>query len=159
MRDLPEVFDRYGGKNPYEVLGLSPDAGAAEIRDRHAELLRNLQEAGASSGDRAREKERLDAAYLPLRMAGTRMRIDFFLLDSQLGLKQCEAVAKTLAKPNTDVKGIIKPRQIRVTHAALLDELKTFEHEPGKVVGLHPRPMEMEEPSALPEPLAIQFDC
>src|SRR5260370_40624237 len=118
MRELPDAFDRYGGKNPYEVLGLSPDASAREICDRRNELQRNLQEAGAKTSDRAKEKERLENAYKRLCVPGTRMRIDFFLLDAQLGLKQCEAVAKTPAKPNTDAKGIIKPRQIRVTHAA-----------------------------------------
>jgi hypothetical protein len=160
MPDSPDTVDRYSRPTPYEVLGVPPDAGAAAIRDRHAELQRNLQEAGGKANERAREKERLDTAYNQLRVAGNRMRVDFFILDPQLGLKQCEALARGLAKPNTDVKGIIKPRQFRVTHAALLDELGAFHaSETGKVLGLHPRPMEVEEEGfTLPEPLAIEFD-
>lgn len=159
MPGLLDGLDWYERPTPYDVLGVTPDGGAAEIRDSYNGLLRNLQETGASSSDRAKEKERLDGAYNQLRVAGSRMRVDFFLIDPQLGQKQCEAIARTLAKPNTEVQGVIKPRQIKVTHAALLDELKTFNQEPPKVVGMHVKPMEITEPFALPEPLAIEFDC
>jgi hypothetical protein len=152
--------DRYSQPNPYEVLGVAPDASAAAIRDRYAQLQRDLQEAGGKAGDRAKEKERLDAAYNQLRVAGSRMRVDFFMLDNRLGLAQCEALAKALAKPNTDIQGLIKPRQLRVTHATLLDELAVFVGaDSAKVPGLYLRPMDVgEETVTLPEPLAVEFD-
>src|SRR5437588_126313 len=135
MADSSDGLAGLSQPSPYEVLGLAPDASAVELRDRYNELQRNLQEAGGNATERARERERLDSAYNQLRVAGNRMRIDFFLLDPQLGLKQCEAIARTLARPNTDLEGIIKPRQIRVTHAVLLDELQELVREPAKVVG------------------------
>jgi hypothetical protein len=158
MPDLPEAFDRYRSALPYEVLGVSPDADAREIRDKHNELQRNLQEANVGPSERTKEGQRLESAYNQLRVPGNRMRIDFFLLDAGLGAKQCEAVAKSLARPDTEMKGVLRPRSFKVTHAALLDDLQRFEHEPAKVVGLHPRPMEIAD-EELPEPLAVDFDC
>lgn len=159
MPEILEGLDWYEQPTPYDVLGVPPEAGAAQVRDAYNGLQRDLQETGAASSERAKQKERLDTAYNLLRVAGSRMRIDFFLLDPQLGQKQCEAQAKTLAKPNTDIQGVIKPRQIKVTHGVLLEELKAFYHEPEKVIGLHTRPMQIDEPFQLPPPLAVEFDC
>jgi hypothetical protein len=158
MPDLPDTFDRYKAPLPYEVLGVSTDADAREIRDRHNELQRNLQEAGVSASDRGREAQRLESAYNQLRVAGNRMRVDFFLLDASLGAKQCEAAAKALARPALELKGVLKPRTFRVSHAVLLGDLERFVQEPAKVVGLHPRLMELGA-DELPEPLALDFDC
>jgi hypothetical protein len=158
VRDLPEALDRYHAASPYDTLGVSPDATAAEVRDRHNELQRQLQEASMSQSERAKETQRLEAAYNQLRVPANRMRIDFFVLDPQLGRKQCEAAARALAKPSTEVQGLLKPRTFRVGPAALLGELEAFVQEPPKVVGLHPQPMPLPEPD-LPEPLAIHFEC
>lgn len=152
-------FDFYDRPTPYEVLGVSPDASAADIRDRHNALQRDIQERDIPLAERSREKERLDAAYNQLRVAGGRMRVDFFLLDARVGLKQCATIAAELPKPNTQIEGLIRPRQIKVTHVALLDELEAFFRDPGKVVGLVPRPMDVDEPFMLPGPLAVTFDC
>src|SRR4051812_32236467 len=122
MAELLEGLDWYEQPTPYNVLNVGPEASAAEIRDTYNGLQRDLQEKGMEAPERARKKERLDTAYNQLRVAGGRMRVDFFLLDPQLGQKQCEAVARGLAKPNTEVEGVIKPRQIKVTHATLLEE-------------------------------------
>jgi|SRR5947209_7215239 len=163
MPEPLEGLDFYERPTPYEVLGVSPDAGAAEIRDRYAGLQRDMALAGATAEARAKEKERLDAAYNQVRVASGRMRVDFFLLDPQLALKQAEAAAKEVPRPDTDVAGVIKPRQLTVRYTAVLGELKAFFGDPGKVVGMFARPMELEEAAAggaaLPDLLMPQFDC
>jgi hypothetical protein len=159
MPDLPEALDRYQKPLPYEVLGVAPDASARDVLNSRNALKRDLQEAGGDPSERARKLQRIEEAYDQVCKPANRMRIDFFLLDPKVGLRQCQALAQGLTRPNTDIQGVIKPRNIRVTHAALLDELATFFREPPKVIGLHVRPMDVQERATLPEPLAIQFDC
>ena len=154
-----QELDRYQKQSPYEVLGVQPDASATEIRDHRTNMQRDIQEAKMDASTRAKELQRIEAAYDLLCKADLRVRIDFFLLDGKLFLKRCESIARTLSKPKTDVEGVIKPRKIRVDHAALLTDLKSFQRELDKVVGFQPRAMEVPEPVQLPEPLAIQFDC
>lgn len=159
MADANSVTDRYQRESAYEILGVGSDASAVEIRDRRNVLQREINDREKDSNQRAKELERVENAYNQVCTGDLRVRVDFFLLDAKLFLKQSEAIARTLTKPKTDVEGVIKPRKIRVTHAALLDELKDFQREPEKVVGFHPRTMEIAEPVPLPGPLAIQFDC
>lgn len=159
MADLPENLDRYRRQSPYEILGVAPDATAKEINDRHNTLQHDLRESGVNSSERTKEMNRLSNAYKLVCKPGERLRVDFFLLDSKLGIKQCEAIVRQLPKPSADIKGFIKPRKIRVTHAALHDELLAFHRDPARVTGFHAQPMEIAETSSLPEALAIHFDC
>lgn len=159
MADSEQDLDRYQRPTPYEVLGVMPDATMVEVRDRRTNMQRDVQEARMDASARAKELQRIEAAYDKLCKSEMRVRVDFFLLDGKLFLRRCESIAKTLTKPTTDVQGVIKPRKIRVNHAALLGDLKAFEREPEKVSGFLPRTMEVPEPAQLPEPLAIQFDC
>lgn len=159
MADATEALDRYERRTAYDLLGVSPGAGAKEIRDRRNTLKRDLQESAMDAGERARQMQRVEEAYDLVSKAEQRLRVDFFLLDPAVFQKQCEAVARTLTTPKTEVEGVIKPRRVRVSHAALLDDLKGFFREPAKVAGLQPRPMEVADEQPLPEPLAIQFDC
>jgi hypothetical protein len=157
MPDLPETLDRYGAQTPYEVLDVPPDADAKTLRDRREERRHDLNEASLSPTERARQTQRLEAAYNQV-CGPNRVRVDFFLLDPNLGRKQCEVLARTLSKPNTEIQGIVKPRHFRVGYAVVLGELDTFVHEPPRVVGLHPQPMTLPGLD-LPEPLAVAFDC
>jgi hypothetical protein len=161
MADLLHGVDFYERPTPYMVLDVPPDAPAADIRDRYAGLQRDIQEEGASTEARAKEKERIDAAYNQVRVAGNRMRVDFFLIDPQLGLKQAEAIAKGIGPPDTKIEGLVKVRQLKISHAVLTSLLQEFVADPGRVVGMHVRPLELEEPAAggLPDVLAPQFDC
>lgn len=154
-----DQLDRYRKPTPYDVLGVSPDATAKEIVGARNGLKRDLQEKGGDSNQRAKDLQRVETAYDQLCKADLRVRIDFFLLDPKLFLKQTQAIAQRVPKPKAEVEGVLKPRQIRVNHTALLDELKEFFQEPPKVSGLFHRPMEFADDSKLPEPLAIQFDC
>ncbi len=153
------MTDPYSQPSPYDVLGVKPDATAAEIRDRKTKLDRDNQESGASASERAKRKQELDAAYDQLRVAEKRVRVDFWLLDPRIGQKQCERLAENLATPNTDVEGLIKPRMIRVTHVTVLPELGRLVREPQKVAGLHPRMIDVDERASLPAALELQFDC
>jgi hypothetical protein len=159
MSELLEGLDFYERPTPYEVLGVSIDATAKDVRDRHVVLSRELLDKGGSTAEQAKQKEPLDKAYEQLRVAKERVKVDFFLLDSRLGRKQAEALAKALPKPDTNVTGMLKPKQVRVTHAALLAELREFYTEPERVEGLHPRPMDVSDSASLPDPLAVAFDC
>jgi hypothetical protein len=152
-------LDRYRRPSPYDVLGVGPDASAREIVGARNNLKRDLQEKGGDPAHRAKEMQRIEAAYDQLCKADLRVRIDFFLLDPKLFLKQTQAIAQRVPKPKAELEGVFKPRQIRVTHAALIDELKQFFQEPPRVGGLFHRPMEFPADTKLPEPLAIQFDC
>ena len=159
MPELADELDPYRCETPYDVLGVTPEASAVEIRNKYNALKRDLQESGLSARERGQKQERIDSAYDQLRTPAQRVRIDFKFLDRTLGSRQCEAIARTLGKPNTDVGKLIKPRRIRVTHEALLGDLKSFFTDPPKPVGLHPRPIELCEPVPLPEPLEVTFDC
>ena len=103
------MFDPYAEQSPYDLLGLTPDASAVEIRDRFNELQRDIQENGMSVGERAKRNQELEDAYNQLRVASQRVKVDFWILDSRIGRKQCETIAETVAKPTTEVKGLIKP--------------------------------------------------
>ena len=152
------MFDPYEQQTPYEVLGVTPDASATQIRDTYNQLKRDAQEAGGDVKKRSTRLQEIEAAYNKLRVASQRARVDFFLLDPRIGLKQCEAVANTLLTPDTKVEGLFQLKSIRVSHAAIMGEPKRFVSEPPPVTGLHPQPIESEEPAALPAPLAIVFD-
>ena len=149
----------YDEATPYEVLDLDPQATAVEIRDRHNKLQRDLQESSLTTNERSRRKQQLEAAYNQLRVAAQRVRVDFWLLDPRIGLKQCESLAEDLAVPETNVEGLVKPRTIRVTHVAVLGELKRYLQEPERVVGLHPQPVELGATPRVPAALQVQFDC
>lgn len=156
------MYDPYGKPTPYETLGVTPDATAVQIRDRYNELKREAQEAGGDVKNRAQRLQEIEAAYNKVRVAGHRARVDFFLLDPRIGLKQCEAIAKSLLTPDTKVEGLIQPKSVRVSHAAIQGEPKRYISEPPPVTGLHPQPIESEERDpihSLPAPLAIVFDC
>ena len=86
----------YDEATPYEVLDLAPQATAVEIRDRHNKLQRDLKESSLTSSERSRRKQQLEAAYNQLRVAAQRVRVDFWLLDPRIGLKQCKSLARTL---------------------------------------------------------------
>jgi hypothetical protein len=119
------------------------------------------QEAGDVK-KRSQRLQEIEAAYNKLRVAGQRARVDFFLLDPRVGLKQCEAIAQSLLSPDTKVEGLIQPKSVRVSHAAIQAEPKRYLSEPPPVSGLHPQPIESERLDALrslPAPLAITFDC
>ena len=77
---------------------------------------------------------------------------------ANLGKKQCEAIAAGVKKPNTEVEGVVKPRNIRVTHEVLYDQLAEYFTEPPKVGGLFPAPMAIGNPE-IPAALDIRFDC
>lgn len=153
------MFDPHAEQTPYDFLGLAPDASAVEIRDRFNELQRDIQESGLSVSERAKRKEQLENAYNQLRVSSQRVKVDFWILDSRIGSKQCESIADSVAKPQTEIKGLIKPKTIRVTHDAMLGEPPRFVDKPERVVGLHAQPMDVAEPAMLPAPLEIQFDC
>jgi curved DNA-binding protein CbpA len=159
MPELADELDPYRCETPYDVLGVPPEASAVEIRNKYNSLKRDLQESGLDAREHGQKKERIEAAYNQLRTPAQRVRIDFKFLDRSLGSRQCEAIAKTLEKPNTDVGKLIKPRRIRVTHEALLGDLQTFFADPPRPVGLHPRSIELCDPVPLPEPLEVRFDC
>jgi hypothetical protein len=142
---------------PYEILGLSPAASAAEIRDRHSALVREIREAG---GDAARLRE-VETAYNALRNPLERAKVDFFLVDSQLGQQDCEAIARTLLSPEIKVEGLIQPKSVRVSHAAVMAEPKKYIVQPPPLGEAVP-PLESEQDArlrTLPGPLAIEFDC
>jgi hypothetical protein len=153
------MYDPYKETTPYQVLGLSPDATAVQIRDCYNALQRELQEQGMSVSDRSKRKQELDAAYNQLRVAAERVKVDFRILDPLIGKRQCETIAATFATPDTTVEGLIKPKSIRVTHATMLAEPPRFTAEPERVGGLHPRAIPDAERSEIPELLAIHFDC
>ena len=159
MGNIPTECNRYRRATPYEVLGVSPNATAKDIRDHYTRLTREVRDSGLDVAERSKREKQLEEAYAQLRIAANRIKVDFFLLDKSLGMKRCRAIAEKLGKPDTEVAKIVKPRQIRVTHEALVDLLDDLRHEPARVVGLHPRPVETEEEASLPSPLAIQFDC
>ncbi|NOX55925.1 MAG: J domain-containing protein [Planctomycetes bacterium] len=159
MTKIPQECDRYRRETPYDVLGVPPDATPKEIRNRYTCLTREVRESGLDVAERSKREKRLEEAYSQLRIAANRIKVDFFILDRSLGLKQCQAIAETLSEPDTEVADIIKPRRIRVTHDALLDCLDRLRREPEKVIGLHPQPIEIAETVSLPPPLAVQFDC
>lgn len=159
MATLPDLSSRYDAKTPYATLGLeSPDADAREIRDTYNELNRDLQESNTPPQDRARRTQELETAYEQLRTAGTRVQVDFFLLDRNLGRKQCAAIAEKIPKPKTEVEGVIKPRNIKVSHEILFDALKEFFTDPPRVKGVFPAVMELGG-TELPDLLDIRFDC
>jgi curved DNA-binding protein CbpA len=156
---MSDDLDRYQRQSAYDLLGVPPGASAKEIRDRRNTLKYDLKEATMDASERAKQMQRIEEAYDQVSKAELRLKIDFFLLDPRVFLKQCETIAQDLTKPKTEVDGVIKPRRVRVSHSAILDDMQRFMREPGKVIGLHPRPMEIPEASPLPAPLAIQFDC
>jgi hypothetical protein len=153
------MIDPYGEPTPYEVLGLKPEASATEIKDRYNKLQRDLQESGLSVGERSKQLQRLGAAYNQLRVAPQRVKVDFWILDPQVGLKQIESLAESLATPNTNIEGLVRPRTIRVSHVTVLPDLQNHLREPTRVPGLHPRTIDFGRKRILPPALAIQFDC
>jgi hypothetical protein len=155
---LPPL-DRYTAPTPYKTLGIeSTDADKVAIRNRYNELTRDLQEASLDVSERIARTEILKAAYKQLDAPPARVRVDFFLLDRDLGRKQCEALVAALPKPDADVGGVFKPRTIRVTHEALHDLLKVFFADVPKVGGVFPAAMDLGG-ADLPDFLAVRFDC
>ncbi len=151
--------DPYSEPTPYDVLGLKPEASATEIRDQFNKLQRDLQESSLSVSERSKRKQELESAYNQLRVAAQRVKVDFWLLDPRIGLKQVESLAESLTTPDTNVEGLVKPRTIRVTHVTVLPDLQHHVREPAKVAGLHPRIIDLGGEAPLPAPLRIQFDC
>jgi hypothetical protein len=141
------------------VLGVSSDATAVQLRDKFAEQEREIRESGLSPSERAQRGERLKQAYDQVSAGAQRVRVDFFLIDAQLGRRQAQAVADTVPKPDLALSEVIKPRKINVSHEALWEELDAFRREPPRVEGLQPRPLKTEVDYPLPPILAIQFDC
>jgi DnaJ-class molecular chaperone len=153
-----DVLEWYTGRTPYDVLGVPPDADARQVRDAFNALQRDLQEKGLSPAELAKQTQALQVAYDQLRDPAERVRVDFRLLDRNLGKKQCEAIAAGVKKPNTEVEGVVKPRNIRVTHEVLYDQLAEYFTDPPKVGGLFPAPMELGNPE-IPAALDVRFDC
>ncbi len=82
--------------DPYETLGLTPDAGEAEIRKRYLELVRE------SPPDRAPERfAEVHAAYEALRDPARRLKAQIF---------QLETTADSLETLTADLK-----RRLRTT--------------------------------------------
>ena len=153
-----DVLEWYTARTPYDILGVPPDADARHVRDTFNALQRDLQEKGLPAGELAKRTQELEAAYGELRDPANRVRVDFRLLDRNLGRKQCEAIAAGLPKPNTDVSGVVKPRNIKVTHEVLYDQLGGYAAEPPRVTGLFPAPLEFGNPE-IPDALDVRFDC
>jgi hypothetical protein len=153
------MFNPYAEPSPYDILGVSCEASAAEIRDRYNALQRENQESGAPVSERSKRKTELEDAYNKLRVSSQRVKVDFSILDPRIGLKQCESLAASVATPKTTVDGLVKPRTIQVMHTALLSEPATMTAEPPRVTGLYPQSIEAAETPCLPQSLAIQFDC
>jgi hypothetical protein len=153
---LPE---RYARETPYEYLGVAPTATATELRSKFAQLERDIRESGIDGSERARRQERLKSEYDKVSTGGQRVRVDFFLIDANIGARQCQAAAEAVPKPEAKVGDVVKPRRIRVTHEALFEDLLLLAAEPERVEGLFPRPMPTASQRKLPEPLKVQFDC
>ena len=151
--------DPYQEPTPYDVLELTPDATAVQIRDKYNAMQRDIQEAGLNVQERGKRKQTLDEAYNQLRVANQRVKVDFFLLDPRIGMRQCEAVAESFAKPNTDVTGLVKPKTIRVTHEVAVAELSQMTSQPGPVAGMHAHAIATDRKDTLPDVLAVEFDC
>ena len=159
MAQSEPTTDRYSRPTPYEFLGVPPTATATELRTRFAQLERDIRETGIDGSERARRQEKLKAEYDKVSTGGQRVRVDFFLIDANLGLRQCQAAAESVPKPEAKVGDVVKPRKIRVSHEALFEDLSLLVAEPERVEGLYPKPMTTTASRKLPEPLAIKFDC
>ena len=159
MPQLPEDVDPYNGESPYDILGVKPSATAKEIKNTYARTKRDIQESGLTPSERAQKLQIIEEAYNQLRVAANRVQVDFFTVDNEIGHRQCRAVAEAFQKPDTDVGDLIKPKRIRVSHQALVDSIADLEREPERVVGLHALPIQADQRLAIPEPLAVQFDC
>ena len=159
MDATTDILERYRGQTPYAALGIeATDSDARHVRDTFYGVLRDLQEQNLPPEVRVMRSQELEAAYDLLRDPADRVKVDFFLLDRNLGRKQCEASAAGVPKPNTDITCVVKPRNIRVTHEVLYDQLALYFTDPPKVGGLFPAPMEIGSPE-IPDILDIAFDC
>jgi curved DNA-binding protein CbpA len=91
--------------DPYETLGLTTDAGEAEIRKRYLELVREFPP------DRAPEQfTAVHAAYESLRDPARRLRAQLF---------QSETTTDSLEGLAADLRGRL--RRVRLPVAALLE--------------------------------------
>jgi curved DNA-binding protein CbpA len=83
--------------DPYETLGLAPDADEAQIRRRYLELVRE------SPPDRAPERfAEVHAAYEALRDPARRMEAQIFTLDTKTD--SLEAIARDLRRRLEEVR-------------------------------------------------------
>lgn len=159
MPELPKDLDPYRQTTAYDILGVDPKADATEIRNQHTRLKRNLQESGLNATERAKQGKVLEDAYNQIRVSASRVQVDFFFVDNEVGIQQCRKVAQSVGKPQTDVGSLIRPKRINVNHLALVDVLQEFYRQPDKVVGFHPQPTGLGDRVAIPEPLQVRFDC
>jgi len=159
MPELPREIDPYRQDTPYDILGVKPTASAVEVRNRQTRLKRDIQESGLPAGERAKQLKELDEAYSQVRVAASRVQVDFFVVDNEVGIGQCRKIAESVGKPETDVDDLIRPKRITVNHLALVDTVQDFQTKPEKVVGFHPKSTGLGDRLSIPEQLQVQFDC
>src|SRR4051794_10502047 len=103
-----DQLDRYRKPTPYDVLGVSPDATAREIVGARNGLKRDWQEKSCDPGERAKQLQRIENAYDQINKPELRIKIDFFLVDPKLFLKQVQTIAQRVPKPKAEVEGVLK---------------------------------------------------
>lgn len=107
--ELSESQNPYGGRTPFDVLGVRATATAEELRDARNQLVQEANDQYADDRRACEERKReIDQAYEQVRTPKKRAAVELFLLDSTLGRQDARAAAEPLKEVRFDFRRILR---------------------------------------------------
>jgi DnaJ-class molecular chaperone len=105
---LPPEKNPYSGRTPFDVLGVSSTATAAEIRDAHEERIEETNDAGYEDSVRLAKLRELKEAYTSLSEYKARVGVEIFFYDKTVGSEECQKTAQRLKSFSFDFNRILQ---------------------------------------------------
>jgi DnaJ-class molecular chaperone len=91
---IPDDKNPYSERTPFKILGVTPAATGAQIRDAHEQRIEEINDAAHDEKTRLAKLAELKQAYNTLRDPQSRAAVEAFLLADPEGREECIALAR-----------------------------------------------------------------
>lgn len=105
---LPESANPYSGKTPYEYLGIPPTANGRAIRDAFSKREEEILFSNLAESEKNRLRAESQEKRAQLSDLRSRVAIDIFLPDTELGLDDCRKQAAANEQLQFDFATVFK---------------------------------------------------
>ena len=119
---LDESKNPYGGRTPFEVLGVGVDAGPEQLRNAMEERLEEIDYEKASTEQKLAKRKEVEDAYDAVRDAKSRLAVEFFIYDGSVGQNECRQAAQQYQSVEFDYARVLRGAEEILPTSPELDE-------------------------------------